>query len=266
MGAKDSFFFHVDPALLILVLFMGMLTLMKLGSFIGLRRHLSKNEPDNPGNSTVLAAVFGLFAFLLAFTFSMSGSRYDSRRQSIIKEANAIGTAILRTDLYPPDVRAAIRKDLKSYTLARIEYISSGRDRLAMAHGAANSQIATRLIWRRVTDEAKKASSLFPAIIMIPSLNDMFDAGNTNDYSEILRVPDSIVILLFALCLVCAFFVGYQSSHKGRFDWVIATGFCLLSALVIFITLDLDRPRAGFIQHNTSQKAMTDLIPQFDNP
>jgi hypothetical protein len=266
MGTKDSFFYHSDPALLILILFMGMLTLMKLGAYIGHRRNLSQTEPENPGNSTVLAAVFGLFAFLLAFTFSMSGSRYENRRQSIIMEANAIGTAVLRADLYPTDERMALRKDLKTYTQARIEYMNSGRDKMAMARGKANSQNAARLIWQRVTDNAKKAGSIFPANLIIPALNDMFDSGSTNDFAEKLRVPDSIVILLFALCLVCAFFVGYHSSHKGRFDWVIATGFCLLSALVIFITLDLDRPRAGFIQLNTSKKVMTDLLQMFDNP
>ena len=266
MGTKESFFYHADPALLILILFMGMLTLMKLGSYIGLRVQRNKEDQENPGNATVLAAVFGLFAFLLAFTFSMSGGRYESRRQSTIKEANAISTAILRADLYAPEERAAFRKDFKSYTLARIKYITSGRDKLAMSRAAASAQIAGKMIWQRATDDAIKAGSLFPANLMIPALNEMLDAGNSNDYAEKLRVPDPIVILLFALCLVCAFFVGYHSSHKGRFDWVIATGFCLLSALVIFITLDLDRPRAGFIRLNTSHQSMTDLIQQFDNP
>ena len=135
-----------------------------------------------------------------------------------------------------------------------------------MSRAAASAQIAGKMIWQRATDDAIKAGSLFPANLMIPALNEMLDAGNSNDYAEKLRVPDPIVILLFALCLVCAFFVGYHSSHKGRFDWVIATGFCLLSALVIFITLDLDRPRAGFIRLNTSHQSMTDLIQQFDNP
>jgi hypothetical protein len=266
MGNKESFFYHTDPALLILILFMGMLTLMKLGSYIGQRVQRNKSEPENPGNATILAAVFGLFAFVLAFTFSMSGSRYESRRQGTIQEANAIGTAILRADLYPAEERAAFRKDFKTYTLARIEYITSGPNKLEMARAVANAQIAARMIWQRATDDARKSGTVFPANLMIPSLNEMFDSGNSNDYAEKMRVPDPIVILLFALCLLCAFFVGYYSSQRGRFDWIIATGFCLLSALVIYITLDLDRPRAGLIRLNTSQKAMTDLIQQFDNP
>ena len=266
MGTKESFFYQTDPSLLILILFMGMITLMKLGSYIGQRINLNKDDTENPGNATVLAAVFGLFAFLLGFTFSMSGGRYEARRQSTIQEANAIGTAVLRADLYAPEERVAFRKDFKAYTTARIEYFTSGRDRMAMARAAANAQVYGKMLWQRASEDARKAGTVFPANLMIPSLNDMLDAGNTNDYAEKLRVPDPIVILLFALCLVCSFFVGYHSSRKGRFDWVIATGFCLLSALVIFIILDLDRPRSGFIRLNTSHQAMTDLIQQFDNP
>ena len=56
-------------------------------------------------NGTLL----GLLGLLLAFTFGMASSRYDTRRQLVIEEANDIGTVILRTDFFPdtPDTEYA---------------------------------------------------------------------------------------------------------------------------------------------------------------
>ena len=45
--------------------------------------------------------ILALFAFMLAFTFGMAGSRFEARRQAVLEEANAIGTTYLRTRLLP---------------------------------------------------------------------------------------------------------------------------------------------------------------------
>jgi hypothetical protein len=83
-----------------------------------------KNHPDQ--NVEDLGAIngtlLGLLALLLAFTFGMSNSRYDTRRQLIIEEANNIGTVILRTDIYPDSMRKQLRGILKDYVDARVAF------------------------------------------------------------------------------------------------------------------------------------------------
>ena len=54
--------------------------------------------------------MFGLMGLLIAFTFSGAASRFDARRELIVEEANAIGTAWLRLDLLDADQQPAIRK------------------------------------------------------------------------------------------------------------------------------------------------------------
>ncbi|MCF6159596.1 MAG: hypothetical protein E3K32_13735 [wastewater metagenome] len=51
--------------------------------------------------STIDAAILGILALLLGFTFSMLLSRFDLRKQLVIEEADAIGTAYLRAQLLP---------------------------------------------------------------------------------------------------------------------------------------------------------------------
>ena len=43
--------------------------------------------------------MLGLLALLLGFTFSMAVDRFDARRAVVLEEANAIGTAYLRTQV-----------------------------------------------------------------------------------------------------------------------------------------------------------------------
>ncbi len=54
-----------------------------------------------------VGAILGLAGFLLAFTYSIAGSQFDSRRLLMIQDANAIGTAFLKmsaADEYPHSV------------------------------------------------------------------------------------------------------------------------------------------------------------------
>ena len=65
----------------------------RLGSY---RHRRSIHEKDAPVGAMV-GATLGLLAFMLAFTFGMAASRFDTRKQLVLDEANAIGTTYLRT-------------------------------------------------------------------------------------------------------------------------------------------------------------------------
>jgi cytochrome c oxidase subunit IV len=72
------------------------------------------------------------------------------------------------------------------------------------------------------------------------------------------KVPETIILMLFVLTIASAFLAGY-SNKKGKMDWAVAIGFSILSAFVIFITLDLDRPRTGLIRLDIAEQTMLDL-------
>ena len=266
MENSESFLYHTNAALLSLLLFVAMILLLEVGSFVGHRLRKTEENKNDAINTTIVAAVLGLFAFLLGFSFSMSGGRFENRRINNINEANAIGTAILRADLYAKPERDSFLYDLKKYTQARIDYFDAGNNISTMQKAELNTQYYANRIWDRATSNASKASSLYPGNLMIPALNTMFDSMSYNNYGEKFRVPDLITILLFSISLVCAFFVGYQSVIKGGFNRTITIGFCLLSVLVIYTTLDLDRSRSGLIRHNTSLQSLADLMKMFDKP
>ncbi|MXV51169.1 hypothetical protein GS399_09330 [Pedobacter sp. HMF7647] len=255
---------RIDAWLVVLVLFIMMIVAIWLGTKLGKRIQAADKAEENPSNSTLYGSLFGLLAFLLGFTFSMSGTRYEARRQASIAEANAIGTALLRADLYPDSIRVILRSEFKGYLLARIENIMAGTNIDQVNDADKRADRYSRLLWTEATRFAAQQPNVIISGQMIPALNAMFDSASNTKYSELMRVPQSIVIMLFILSITSAFFVGYNSVGKGRFDWTIAVGFCILISTVIFITLDLDRPRRGLIKLETSQQSMIDLMPQFD--
>jgi len=254
----------MDAVLLVSFLFVLMLIFIWLGSKAGKRRKGKPDYHDNPSNTTIYGSVFGLLAFLLGFTFSMSGSRYDARRLASIKESNDISTAILRADLYPDSDRVVLRSYFKLYLQERIDFLTAGTDIKKVVEASNRTALQSERLWRHANEFYKKNNTVVISNQMVPALNNMYDSANSNTYSELMHVPSSIVMMLFVLALVAAFYVGYVSVGKGRFDWFIGVGFCWLISVVIYITLDLDRPRRGLIQLDTSHDAIMELMDHFE--
>src|SRR6187397_3131870 len=78
-----------------------LLGLTEAGYRIGLRLYATRDEARRTQIGGVQAAVLGLLGLLLGFTFSMAVNRYELRRDMVLKEANAAGTAWLRASLLP---------------------------------------------------------------------------------------------------------------------------------------------------------------------
>ena len=73
-----------------------------------LQRRAGAGIEPSSGGAHLLSAVLGLLALLLGFSFSMAMDRYETRRQLVIQEANALGTTWLRVQLLDEPDRAAV--------------------------------------------------------------------------------------------------------------------------------------------------------------
>src|SRR4051794_20747945 len=89
--------------------------LIEVGRRVGLSRFSEEGESYAQGIGALESAVFALLGLLLAFSFSGALTRFDYRRQLVITETNAIGTAWLRIDLLPDDARAPMRDLFRRY-------------------------------------------------------------------------------------------------------------------------------------------------------
>src|SRR4051812_43372120 len=109
----------IDPLSFAIALFVGMVICLEIGRRLGARA-LAKDPKAKSAGAAVEGSIFGLYALLLAFTFSGAPSRLDARKHLVTEEANAIGTAYLRLDLLRTDSQPAMRDLFRKYTDSRL--------------------------------------------------------------------------------------------------------------------------------------------------
>jgi hypothetical protein len=187
----------------------------------------------------------------LAFTFGMSNSRYDDRKNNLIDEANCIGTAILRADIYPDSVKMEFKNDFKLYLDSRRDFYTLGDDEPKINASLKQSAKMSEKLWERATFYAKNKDYFIQSTMMLPALNAMFDSASKSNIVFNSKVPETIVYLLLIFSVVISLYIGYKSGLEKKIERNFILGFCLLICVVIFITLDLDRSRRGLIKIDT---------------
>jgi hypothetical protein len=244
-----------------ITLFILLITFYILGYRLRMRT-VNKNPEHNVEDlGAINGTLLGLLALLLAFTFGMSNSRYDTRRQLVIEEANNIGTAILRTDIYPDSIRQLLRSHLKDYVNARIAFYQAGMDiERTVAEYVRAGEISNK-IWSIAAAYARVDNITTRTSELIPALNAMIDITTTRRAAGESTIPDSIMYFLFSLCLCSSFLLGYD--RKNKFDWIVVIGFALMLSATVFTIIDLDRPRSGLIDMDTPNQKIIELREMF---
>ena len=241
-----SFLNDLDALYIAIILFFLMLTAIWIGYKIGLK----KAQTDNK-NAEISSSLLGLLALILGFTFAMAGSRYENRKNNLIDEANCIGTALLRSDIYPDSLKNEFKKDFKAYSNSRKDYYILENDEVKLTASLTQSAAISDKLWSRAAFYAKDKDYFIQSNMMLPALNEMFDSASKSNMVLISKVPETIVYLLLAFSVIISFFIGYNSGLEKKINTKFITGFCFLICIVIFITLDLDRPRRGLIKLDT---------------
>jgi hypothetical protein len=227
-----------------------------------LRKYYEKRKTVEENSIGPLeGSLLGLLALLLSFTFSMSSTRYDKRIHIIIDEANAIGTAILRADLYPDSIRTAFRKDFKSYLETRIDFFNAGHDLPKINKTLEQSGAIQKSLWNRAALLGRDKENLHRTAQMIPALNAMIDIVTSRNAATVAKVPSLILYLLFMLCFVAAFMMGYSIGIKS--DLIILACFAATIVMTIYLIIDLDRPRRGIINMQDMNNEIVNLRNMF---
>lgn len=250
----------VVASLLALSLLLGMLLLLEIGRRVGARRLAQDAEGARAGTSTVEGAVFALLGLLIAFTFSGATSRFDERRQLVVEEANAIGTAYLRLDLLPADTQPALRDLFRRYVDSRLETYRKLPDIDAAKSELAHSVQLQGEIWSQAWAAGRMEGAPPPAtMLLLPALNQMIDITTTRTMASQMHPPLVIFGLLFGLALASALLAGYGMAGGQSRNWLHMVGFTIVMALAVYVILDIEYPRLGLIRVDAFDQVLVDL-------
>jgi hypothetical protein len=249
----------LSALLFALGLFLGMLLLLEVGRDIGLRRRVQDVEGASAGIGAIQGAVFGLLGLLVAFTFSGAAARFDTRRQLIVEETNAIGTAYLRLDLLPADAQLALRERFRQYVDTQLRAYRKLPDIAAAQEELAKAMQLQGDIWRQAVAACREADSQPATMLLLPALNAMIDTTTTRTLATHIHPPLIIFVMLCGLALLSSLLAGYGMAGGKSRHWLHMLGFAAVIAVSVYIIVDLEFPRLGFIQVEAFDQALVDL-------
>ncbi len=234
--------------------FLAMLGMLELGRRIGRRRVQTDPKWDSRGVNTIENTLLALLGLLLAFTFSGAWSRFDARRELILRETNAIGTAWLPLDLVTPAARERMRASFRQYVERRIADAKE-----STAKPTAEVVGLQQAIWSEAVVEARGATDGRVAQTLLPALNKMFDVATARYQSVVTHPPFLVYLLLLANALVACLLAGYGMAAGSGRNWLHIFCFTGSLLLVIYVTVDLEFPRRGLIRVDNYDQLLVDL-------
>ena len=259
----ETLFYKIEAYWIAIVIFLLLLLTNWLGfryrKFLQAKHGVGTIDGPGPLESSML----GLMALMLGFSFSMALSKFETRRQVIVEEANDISTAVLSADLYPDSIRTLLRADFKDYIEARISYYSVGIDKKKLDSTLAKTNVYSGRLWKHTVGLEQDDRYRVSTLQMIPALNSMIEIVRVRESGRKAKVPALILTMLLALTLLSSFLVGYGDKGKHRNRVMVCT-FSLMITIALYLIIDLDRPRRGLLNLDSAEQNITALRELID--
>ncbi len=234
---------------------------VECGYLMGIwRSRRSEGQGENVIGSAV-GAMLGLLAFILAFTFGTTASRFDTRKQLLLNEVNAIGTAALRAELLPEPHRTKCRDLIRHYVKLRVQATKMD----VVPRLIVESEKTLDQLWVETT--ALPEADMDPPLraLFVQSVNEMIDLHTSRVTVALYnRIPGSVWLWLVGAVACTMFAVGYQFGFSQQRKILIHLLLAALLSSVVLLIADLDRGGAGSVKVN--MQAMINLSNKLNGP
>ncbi len=250
---------------LLLVFVILIALILMLGMSVSLGRRFGRKQIEKHAKhilevvGVAEGAVFGLLGLLIAFTFSGAYDRYESKKTHILEEANVFDSAYDVIDLVPAKYQPILRQNVRKYLDL---HIASYNDIPFTAKVDADLEQAIEVqhtIWKTVIAANKENPSNSLAQLAIPAMSKMFDEFHAGINGTLIHPPAIIFVLLIVLAVLGAFLVGYTAAESHQNYPVHNLCYVLLTAFIIYIIINLEYPRVGFIRFNSFDQMLLDV-------
>jgi hypothetical protein len=236
---------------------LAILAALLAGATVGYRGHVwlrkRRGETAIESHDHLLSAVLGLLALLLGFTFSLALNRYETRRDLVVQEANALGTTWLRAQLLEEPNRTAMQGLLRAYLDDRLVWSEADSAPEALARTNALQQ----KLWTVTGQVIRSDPNPQLSRALMDAMNQSFDLASARSAARSAHVPDRVLGVLLLYAVLSAAMLGYTSAAKGKPQRIATVSVLMLLTMALVMILDIDRPRSGAIQ--VSQQPLEQL-------
>jgi len=216
-----------------------------IGWSVGLYRLKKYGESGAVIRDSLAAAIFGLSALVLGFTFSGSASRYVDRMDTIRVQAQTLQEVYGSLRYLNKNDQVVVKKSLDDLLDVRL---MAYKNLIAMSDidaGGAKIMAATRKIQEDVTQATLNTSSenkAFATGLLTPQVSNLATAFAAGVIDTKSHPPSLLLKFLFALLCIGAFLIGYTMVLKNETDWLLASLYTLLIGISIYVILSLELP------------------------
>jgi len=222
-----------------------------LGAWIG--RHYKKEilvGSDHSSIGSIVSATLGLYAFMLAISFQIASSRFDTRKQLFVNEVVAMRATYQKAGLLKDSNSIPIKRLLKEYIDLNALLLSDFHESDIEKFRARSKEIINSL-WTQARALANEDRSSEVYALFISSVNELDDLYNkkigTALYS---RVPKPVLWVLCFIGCSSMLILGFQIGISGKNYNLIIILMALTFAAVMWLIFALDSPTKGFIRIN----------------
>jgi len=218
------------------------------------QRHLSAAREEAQFTS-IEGALLALLSLLLGFTFAMALSRFEYRKELVVQESNAVGTAALRAQLLPRAERDAALELLGRYVEVRLNTaLQTEQSSPERRQGDAEATQLHARLWAVATAVAATDPRSVTYGMFAQSVNQLIDVKAQRDVAVANHVPESVLLLLCGIAALSAGILGYGNGLVGIRNRIPAAVYSVVIILVVLLIVDLDRPQQGLAR--VSQESM----------
>ncbi len=258
-----NFFYYLPIWVSILIIILLMFAALEVGYRVAIKERGTWKNPEAGGGHAVQTALLALLGLILAFTMASGVNRNQIRKQVVIHEANALGTAFSRADLMAEPGRTELKQALLDYSRTRVfeqgEVILT-EQREEIIQKTLQSQSKLWPITKRVMEQIQPDPI---EALLVAAVNDVLDVHTSRVAASFDTLPTSVLWMLVFIAMVSVGIGGFNAGISDRLSRGRQTALILVLASVLIVLMDLDRPNDGLIQ--VSQRSIYSSIAEMES-
>lgn len=251
---------------ILLILVLSMVSFIEIGYWIGQRPKSKKNKAQLSQVRAIMGASLGLVAFMLAFSFSMAQTHFETRVGAYFLEISAIDSSHRGADLLDgnsPEIAKDLLMQFARLRLDTADQVESGHLERVREMIRESEHMHDQL-WRLAESSMASAGDGVNTGIFAQSVLAMINAHDARLQAAMFnRISPIIWGTLYVMALMAMLIMGYHAgltqARSNLATWTLALTFSVVMALVT----DLDRPNMTLFKMN--QDLLVELVGRMDN-
>ncbi len=200
------------------------------------------------GGETSLGAILALLGLILAFSFGNSLSSYQNRKQALLVEANALGTAFLRAEYLSGENARLLQRALLEYAKTRVipeERLEGEAEVVSFLDTTLEAQA---VLWPMTLEATRGEVPAAIQTFVAGAVNEVLDAHLIRMQTLATPVSEISQMMTLVIALIALSWLGYREGIRGHPMTQRTFVFSAMLWVVMLSIVDTQRGQSGFIR------------------